>query len=342
MVQDQLVEYIRSQLKAGVSVDAVRAALVGAGWQPVDVDDTMKKVQSGAGPAAPASVAVSASQPKAVTASSSTPSSAPASTPVSSGPQVIRVSDLVSSSSMGASMMSGAKTDSVISKISAGTSKTSSSVAGSGTASSGASPVSPVKIKKSRAGLTEGVLGILLIVCAAAAIFFFFENKGLSDQITSLNSQSGGVASQLSALQAQMNATTTALEGQVASMQAANSELALELSFYVVPPDATSTTGFASALGGTVSGGGAKAYTIMTTDGAKVSVANSKDARVVALLQPLVGSTTTSQFAGNYTYGVPSITLTAVNGTSVTAPVATSTASTTTEAPMMPATTTGQ
>ena len=56
MVQDQLVEYVSSQLKLGISRDAVKTALVGVGWAPLDVEDTLKKVEgtTTAAPAQPA------------------------------------------------------------------------------------------------------------------------------------------------------------------------------------------------------------------------------------------------------------------------------------------------
>ena len=48
MVQDQLVEYVSSQIKLGISRDAIKSALVGVGWAPLDVEDTLKKVEGGA------------------------------------------------------------------------------------------------------------------------------------------------------------------------------------------------------------------------------------------------------------------------------------------------------
>ena len=50
MVQDQLVEYISSQMKLGIARDAIKSALVGVGWAPLDVEDTLKKVEGGAAP----------------------------------------------------------------------------------------------------------------------------------------------------------------------------------------------------------------------------------------------------------------------------------------------------
>lgn len=349
MVQDQLVEYISSQLKAGVSADAVKTALVGAGWQAADVDDTMKKVQSPAAVSAAASPAASIASLGGVVAQSQ-----PAQKPVIQ-PQVIRVSDLVSSSPSGSSVgpkpmgstmsSSVAKTDAVMSRIAAG-----GRPAGTGSftaSSSGATTATMAPAKKSRALATESILGILMIIFAAAAAFLFFENQGLSSQVTSVNGQSGSVASQIASLQQELSASTTALEAQIASTTAQNASLALDLSFYVVPPSsAPATTTFTTSLMGIVSGGGKNSYVITAPDGTKVTVSNSKDANVVALMDPLVGVTTTiGQFAGNYVPGVASIALTAVDGQSTTPPPAEPTSTATSSAtsaamPASPATTT--
>lgn len=195
--------------------------------------------------------------------------------------------------------------------------------------------------KKSHSLAIETILGILMVLFGGAAVFFFFANQGLASQLASLNSQSNGVSTQLTQLQGQLSASTTALQADVQSMTQANAALALNLSFYVVPPGGQATTTFTTALSGTVSGGGKYSYVITTQYGAKIIVANSKDARVVTLLQPLVGETGTPvQFAGNYTPGVTSIILTAVNGVSVTPPptVSTSTATSTSSSTAQPPT----
>ena len=48
MIQDQLVEYISSQMKLGVSRDAIKSALAGVGWQVADIEDSLKKVEGAA------------------------------------------------------------------------------------------------------------------------------------------------------------------------------------------------------------------------------------------------------------------------------------------------------
>lgn len=344
MVQDQLVEYINTQLKSGVSADSIKTTLVGAGWQAADVDDTMKKVQppqgatAAAAPAgisiaqAAAQVQVQPQQPKA--ASSFSVGSIGAAQKAE--PQVIRVSDLVSASGPAKPaaaqaqpmQVSSAKTDAVMAKIASGAANGAKTAGPAAMMASNA--VATPGVKKSRAIEVETILGILMVIFGAAAAFFYFQNSSLSSQIAALNGTSGGAASALTTLQGQFEASTTALNAAIASANAEKSALALDLSFLMVPSGMPATTTFTAALQGTVSGGGKLFYAITTPHGVKVFVANSKDARVISLLQPLVG-TTSVQLAGNYIPGVASITLTAVNGTSVVPPptVATSTATST-------------
>ena len=54
MIQEQLVDYISSQIKLGVSQDAIKATLTGAGWAIADVEDTFKKINGTGAMAKPA------------------------------------------------------------------------------------------------------------------------------------------------------------------------------------------------------------------------------------------------------------------------------------------------
>jgi hypothetical protein len=343
MIQDQLVEYIDAQLKAGIPAETLKTTLVGAGWQAVDVDDTMKKVQA---PQSAQTSTLASAAPSIAQVAAQAKTQAPVQPTIQ--PQVIRVSDLVSTSSaspmkvnpMSAGVakpmqVSSAKTDAVMTRIA------SSAAGGSNVA------VAASGKKNFHAIETETILGILMVACGVAAAFFFFQNRNLSGQIATLNGTSGTATSQLATLQSQLTASTTALEAELSSSNAMNDALALNLAFSVVPPGTKATTTFTTALTGTVTGGGKYSYVITTPYGVKVSVVNSKDAQVISLLQPLVGTTSTmTQFEGNYLPGVASITLTAVNGVSTTPPpvVATSTATSSAASPanglMIPATST--
>ncbi len=328
MVQDQLVEYITSQLKAGVSGETVKATLVAAGWQSADVDDTLKKIQS---------PAVAAAQPMAVGGSSpSAMSTGPK--PISTAkiePQTIRVSDLVSASDKVVSMSATKPID---------TRAESTKKFLTPNVAPGATSYQAPTVRSSVRGpiTTEILLGILMIVFGALAVYLFLANRGLAGQVSTLTAQSTGVSTQVSTLQNQLDASTTALTAEVASDTTANQELALDLSFYAVPLGSVAAPTSTTILVGVVSG--ASSYVITTPNGAKVRVLNSKDPKVATLMVPLVGATTSVLFGGTYTPGVAAITLTEINGVSLIAPPAasgtmTSTASSTgtSAAPMMPA-----
>ena len=294
MIQDQLVDYISAQKKAGVSRDTIKNTLVSAGWQVADVEDTLKKVEGGA-----VSQPITA-KPIATTASSS-------------APQTMKMSDLVSSSDPG-------NTSSVATKSFTGaqpaTTKTTTTT--STTATSFSAKQFPEKSSSSHGALiTEIVLGILVIAIGGLAGYLYFQNNALNAKIASANTTSGSAEQQLAALQQAATASTTALTAGNNTLTAQNKELITELSFYTpatnTAPGATSTV----SLSGTLSGGGKIPYIIKATYGAKVYISNSKDANVIAALAPFATSTAAINFDGTYVPGADSMTVTAVNGTAV-------------------------
>jgi hypothetical protein len=58
MVQQQLVDYIKSQLKVGVASDVIRNALTEAGWSTADIEDSLKNIESASGAALPPSTPI--------------------------------------------------------------------------------------------------------------------------------------------------------------------------------------------------------------------------------------------------------------------------------------------
>ncbi len=59
MVQQQLVDYIKSQLKLGAGRDSIKSALTGAGWPQADVEDSLSSAEALAGPSSALPVASS-------------------------------------------------------------------------------------------------------------------------------------------------------------------------------------------------------------------------------------------------------------------------------------------
>ena len=293
MIQDQLVDYISAQKKAGVSRDTIKNALVSAGWQAADVEDTLKKVEGGA-----VSQPITA-KPIATTASSS-------------APQTMKMSDLISSSDPGT-------TSSVATKSFTGAQPaTTKATTTSTTATSFSAKQFSEKPSSSHGALiTEIVLGILVIAIGGLAGYLYFQNNALNAKIASANTTSGSATQQLAALQQAASASTTALTAGNNTLTAQNKELITELSFYV--PATNTTLGVTStvSLSGILSGGGKSPYIIKATYGAKVYISNSKDANVIAALAPFATSTAAINFDGTYVPGADSMTVTAVNGTAL-------------------------
>lgn len=134
--------------------------------------------------------------------------------------------------------------------------------------------------------------------------------------MTTLNSQSASVTSQLNALQSQINASSSADATQIASLTAANTDLALDLSFYAVPigtPTATAEAALPVTISGSVSGGGKAPYAVTTPRGAKVFVANSSDATIGPELKASLGQT--AQLSGTYIEGSDEMTVSSVSTT---------------------------
>lgn len=329
MVQDQLVDYISSQVKLGVSRDAIKAALVSAGWVAADVDDTFKKVDGGASAVAAAGGAMGTVSAMKPATTGPTMSSSPAK---GSEPQMIRVTDLISSSpsTVSASPVATAKPVSKDfmksdgsqfgGKISGNTFQASSAVKTTGTVAAAAGPTVMVgKGGGSKLGMIWMIVAAVLILgFAGLAGYFYMANAGLATQVASLNGTSATVNTQLASLKSQLDASSTELAAQMASVTAANEDLALNLSFYAAPVgDASATAG--TVLPVTISGWLTAAkgiYALTTPRGAKIFVANSANANVVGELKPLVGDTV--QLVGTYVPGSDQMTVN--SATSITSP----------------------
>ncbi len=342
MIQDQLVEYVSSQMKAGVSREAIKAALTGVGWLPNDVEDTLKKVE-GAGAVAPASnlnsvkpISFGTSPASAVGGPAKITWPVAASQPLQktqpqpvaqpqTQPQSIRMSDLVSATPASPSI--GPRP---VTTVSAATTPAASSSEKSAASFFAASKkMQPLEVQSFNAAPKHGrgtivieiTETVIIIVLAALAGFLYWQNTGLSTRVSSLSSESSDVASNLLLLNNQVQAlmaSNTALTAQGATLAAQNTDLLSSLSFVVVPAGvsaagATSTV----SVSGMISASGKSPYTLTTASGVAVYVSNAKEAKVVAVLAPFVGNANTVQLTGTHVIGSQYLTVTAVNGTAL-------------------------
>jgi hypothetical protein len=161
--------------------------------------------------------------------------------------------------------------------------------------------------------------GILIVGLGAFAAMLYSKNNTLSAKVASLGGQTSNVTASLASLTSQvqsLNASNTALAAQTDALTAQNQDLQVGLSFYAVPQGTVATTTPIS-ITGSISGGGKALYALTTSYGAKIYVQNSKDPNVVTTMQPLVGTSTSTQLTGTYVPGSDMMTVTGINGASL-------------------------
>jgi hypothetical protein len=306
MVQPQLTDYISSQLKLGVSRDAIKSALKGAGWLEVDVEDTLKTT---------ASVAAAATPVSGMGAGSS-----------------IKVSDLVSASSSATSFFSTSPSSpSSLSKSAPKDQPKDQKSQSMGSVATKASPktstvFSAGDIKKSDGMVMKVALIAATLLFAGLAGFLYYKNMTLSSETAKLKGQGGDVSSRIAALTTQLQALkalSTASDAQVAMLNAQNATLAANLSFAAEPPSPTPLPQETISISGILSYS-SLAYQLVTPYGVMAVVQNSSDAKVIAALKPLLTGTNPVTLTGTHIPGSQFLTVTAVNGTSLSAAPATS------------------
>ncbi len=340
MIQDSLVEYVSSQMKLGVSRDAVKSALTGVGWSAIDVEDTLKKVESDkAQPAATAQPAAPMTQkPSMLAAAQTMPSGAVTSkpsSPLTSFSPLDIVSDVQSAPAQperAAGMATGSPQS------------PAKNFFGKKTASAGDNKIEKMKMpsgakeyppKISGWKIADIIEAVIIVGLAALSGFLYFQNSALSAKVSG---QNAGAASQVSGLTAQVQTLTASnadLKNKVASLTAESADMLTNLAFLAVPvtgvqgsssPASVPTTGTAT-ISGVLQNGARSSYVITTSYGVKVAVKNSSDANVRAALASLIG--TTVQVTGTYLQGSALITVTAVNGSALTQNVSSTASSTT-------------
>lgn len=325
MVQDQLVEYISSQLKLGVSRDAIRAALVAAGWATADIDDTLKQVESENDAKQAPAVPLGSGSPGVGSSSGGTETD-PAAAKASAEPKTIRVSDLISAGPATPAPPSVPKRPD--GNVAGGDGKGKNTLLSLGAKAKEAKEPPAETVKEGKKAGWGGrimlIAGIILIVALGGlAGYLYFQNNGLATKISSLSNVSASVSTKIATLNGNitaLNASNTALTAQVQSLTTENSDLMENLSFVALPPASSTGTSTPAAASVSVSGTLAKnktSYVLTTQYGVQVYIKNSADKAVAAALAPLAGGTSTVTLAGTHVPGSAYLTVTSVNGSAV-------------------------
>lgn len=218
MIQPQIVEYAKSQLKLGVSREAIKSALLEAGWPEADTEDSLRSV---AGETfAPAQSSISRVGAKDSIDIGAVFGPKPEIGKVADTKPVI-VSDLSSERKTG--KMEGGK------GVSPG--KAEKEVSQTKTASAQANPVFLVP-KEGLKHKNFSVLTAILVVVAAGAIggagWLYFENYNLKTEVIALTDERGGEVSGL-------NAKVALLEIEIQTLRAEKESLEKEFSFLAAP-----------------------------------------------------------------------------------------------------------
>ncbi len=292
MVNQQLIDYVKSQLGVGVGKDVIKNALLESGWAEVDVLEALKQA-SGAQPAASAAPA-QAAHPVAAAAK-----------PASAAGSVMMTNDIFQP-----------KNEPVFDpKVTAGPAikaqPVSVSVKGAGPVMAGSAAASvSYGGKKLSGSLLTIMLGVGFVVCAGAAIFFFMQKADLAGRLAPLEAartEADTLRQQVATLQQERDE----LAAQVTQLQQSNVALSNDLAIFRVPDGtAAGTTGNVVVTGSLRQEAGQ--YVVFTPNEITVVVKNGKDAKISAALQPLLGNTVT--VSGTHLVGSREVTVTSVNG----------------------------
>ena len=285
-MNQQLVDYIKQQLQAGVSKENVKSALLGAGWSEADISEALKSADAAA-PAVSSAVAVSSSLTSGPAAQSSSPKNA-------------MVSDVASPQAKPASISEPA----------------------AGAESFEAKTEEPHHGKK--AAVTISALAVLVVLLAGGgAYLYWFLNDKAENAVAQNNAATAAVAGLEAQVKELSESSATAKNESAAALQA-KQELLTELSFLVavpslVPQSAASSSATSTAaqevevvVRGVLGNGTSVPYVLTTANGVKVAVKNNKDEKVVAVLKPLLGNPV--ELSGAHVLGSNLLTVHSVNG----------------------------
>jgi hypothetical protein len=277
MINQQLVDYVKQQMQAGVSKDVVRKALGDAGWPPADVEDSLKAAE----PAGSNMMASTASQ-----------------TTINPAVAMGGVDVVAKSPAGGSSPAIGSSSDKFFAKP----------AAASQTIKDGEHPSTKKFL------VTMIAMGAVILLLAGALAFVYFN---LNAQLDAAQSGNPGDPAQTVSLQQQVTQLTAdkiELAAQTQTLTADNQAFLSEMGFFVPPASASSTAPLSATVQGTLTGNASTTFALMTAHNVKVIVLNSKDAKVSAALTALASSTSTVTLAGTHPAGSLNLTVTAVNG----------------------------
>lgn len=293
MANQQLNDYVRQQLKLGVSRDAIRSALLGSGWTEADASEAFRLIAGDA-----------AGSPGA---------SAPVVPPVVPGAGTpIATRDIFQSKAEPMFQPKGSgKAEPVpeIKEVKKESKPVSATEPVSITMPRAASePASPQRF--SGGLIINVVFGVVVVGLLIVGGLLYKKNVDLAAQVAALTTQNSDISEE----NANLTQIVNDLQSQVSSLSAENGDLEAQLSIFVIP-QTTPTAPLAVTARGTLAGGDGAPYSVTTNKGIVVYVKNSKDAAVDAALTPFKDKAV--EISGTHAAGSRDITVTSVNGQAI-------------------------
>ncbi|MEY4731485.1 MAG: hypothetical protein RL681_431 [Candidatus Parcubacteria bacterium] len=295
MVNQQLIDYIKSQLQVGVGKDVIKSALLESGWAVVDVEDALKQASIAARTTAPGAAVQPAAQSVAASAGG-----------------VVMTSDIFQpknepvfdpKATVGSAAKAQAQPAGVTGK-SAGPVVVGAAAAAS--ASSGGR-------KFGGSFMVTIALGVGFVVCAGAAVYFYMQKSDLATQLVPLEAtrtEADALKQKMTVLQQERDNLTA----QVAQLQTTNGTLVGDLALFKMPDGTAPGATDGVVVTGTLRQDGSQ-FTIFTANEITIVIKNSKEAKVSGVLQPLIGNSIT--VSGTHVVGSREVTVTNVNGTRI-------------------------
>ncbi|MFH1246155.1 MAG: hypothetical protein V1489_00035 [Candidatus Liptonbacteria bacterium] len=280
MVNQQLQDYVNEQLKVGVSKEAIRGALIEAGWQEKDVNEAMRivpAVRPMVDAVKPMAPAIKVSSPGSVSSLNISAVKASASP--------ITVAKSVEPMSFGSSSFNAIGFSAPMAKTPGG----------------------------GKHRLVDIVMGLLILVLAATATAFFIQNMNLTKQGTIFQTDRDAALSSASDLRQQLEK----IRGDMDVLRADNRDLTEQMSIFAsTQASGVEQIDVQGMLVGPATASGL--FTLQTSKGIMLSLKNSRDANVSKLLEPYLNKVLA--ITGMHAVGSKEITITAINGTEVVAP----------------------
>lgn len=336
MANQQLVDYIKGQLQAGVKDEDIKKILKDAGWPDSEVLDGMATAK---GPAI--------SSPIAQPTVSSSPTSQVSTQSGSGSPSAMKINAFGGSISSGASAFSSSpKTEDKKESVKFDFVNTSTGAKSSGetatfkpqeTKTESFSPVEnsvlatePVTNSSKKNLLPWILFAIILIASAVVIPMLYMNNLSVNESKISLETQLQTVNSQLMSLQGVGADAETQLSALNSEKQDILDEIAIFATPVMVPAsDSASTTGTSTQpamqmpssvefrVKGSVAQDPKGVYIITTPRNIILTVKNSKDAKLAEVLSPLVGQEMPISFSGVHAPMSKDLTVESVNGVSI-------------------------